>query len=92
MFREQVIPNWIVPCATPGARQLRIQVDVTLSADGRITAGPTLVSPRADPIYRATAEGALRALRQTAPFDVPTGFTGGNFRPSFNTEEACRNQ
>ncbi len=92
MFREQVIPNWLVPCATPGARQLRIQIDVTLSADGRITAGPTLVSPRSDPIYRATAEGALRALRQTAPFDVPTGFTGGNFRPSFNTEEACRNQ
>lgn len=89
---NQVYPNWILPCDIPGADQLRIQVELTLSETGRITAGPTLVSPRSDPVYRAAADGALRALRQTAPFDVPQGFPGGRYRPTFNTERACRNR
>ena len=89
---QQIIPNWILPCDVPGARNLRIQMDVTLSADGRIVSGPTLVGARSDPVWRASADGAIRALRQTAPFDVPSGFTGGSYRPSFNTDEACRNR
>lgn len=89
-FFNQIYPNWILPCDIPGANELRIQIDVTLSRDGRITDGPTLVSPRSDAVYRAAADGAMRALRQTAPFDVPSGFEGGAFRPIFNTERACR--
>jgi glyoxylase-like metal-dependent hydrolase (beta-lactamase superfamily II) len=79
-------------CDIPGADQLRIQVELTLSADGRITRGPTLVNPQSSSVYRAAADGALRALRQTAPFDVPQGFPGGAYRPTFNTERACRNR
>lgn len=89
---NQVYPNWILPCDIPGADRLRIQVDLTLSADGRITRGPTLVNPQSSQVYRAAAEGALRALRQTAPFDVPANFPGGQYRPTFNTERACANR
>jgi outer membrane biosynthesis protein TonB len=89
-FFNQIYPNWILPCDIPGANELRIQIDVTLSSDGRIISGPTLVSPRSDAVYRAAADGAIRALRQTAPFNVPSGFEGGAFRPTFNTERACR--
>ena len=89
---NQVYPNWTLPCDIPGADQLRIQIELTLSPDGRITAGPTLLSPQSGSVYRAAADGALRALRQTAPFDVPPGFPGGQFRPTFNTERACRNR
>ena len=89
---NQVYPNWILPCDIPGADELRIQVDLTLSADGRITKGPTLVNPQSSAVYRAAADGALRALRQTAPFDVPTGFPGGQYRPTFNPERACANR
>ena len=32
---NQVYPNWILPCDIPGARDLRIQMDVTLDARGR---------------------------------------------------------
>ncbi|ADL00176.1 hypothetical protein [Brevundimonas subvibrioides] len=67
-------------------------MDVTLSADGRIVSGPTLRNSRSDSVYRAAADGALRAIRQTAPFDVPQGFPGGAFRPVFVTERACRNR
>ena len=89
---NQVYPNWTLPCDIPGARDLRIQMDVTLSSDGRITAGPTLLAPRSDPVWRAAADAAVRAIRQTAPFDVPDGFSGGPFRPTFVTERACRNR
>lgn len=89
---RQVIPNWTVNCDTPGARELRVRVSLTLSADGRITDGPTLISPQSSPVYRATADNALRAIRQTAPFNVPAGFEGAVFNPTFNVETACANQ
>lgn len=89
---NQVYPNWILPCDVPGARDLRIQMDVTLDERGRITSGPTLIGARSDSVYRAAADAAVRAIRQTAPFDVPQGFPGGAFRPTFVTERACRNR
>lgn len=89
---RQVIPNWSLNCDTPGARELRIRVRLTLSPDGRITQGPTLVSPQSSAVYRATADNALRAIRQTAPFDVPPGFEGAQFAPTFNVESACANR
>lgn len=89
---NQVYPHWNLPCDIPGATALRIQVELTLSADGRITRGPTLVNPQNSNVYRATADGALRALRQAAPFDVPSNFDGGLFRPTFNPERACANR
>ncbi|MFK0300131.1 hypothetical protein ACIQTU_13040 [Brevundimonas sp. NPDC090276] len=91
---NQVYDNWnvFIVCNMPGGDELRIQMDVTLSADGRITRGPTLINPQSSNVYRAAADEAMRALRQTAPFDVPTGFPGGAYRPTFNTERACANR
>lgn len=89
---NQVYPNWILPCDIPGADSLRIQIELTLSEDGRITRGPSLVNPQSSAVYRAAADGALRALRQTAPFRVPDDFPGGEYRPTFNTERACANR
>lgn len=86
---NQVYQNWNPPCQTPGAEGLRIQMDVTLDARGRIIDGPTLVGARNEPVWRAVASGAMQALIRTAPFDVPAGFTGGEYRPSFNMERAC---
>jgi hypothetical protein len=84
--------NVFIVCDMQGARELRIQVDVTLSPDGRITRGPTLVNARPGSVYRAAADEAIRALREAAPFDPPRGFTGGDFRPTFNIERACANR
>lgn len=86
---EQVYPNWSPPCQTPGAENLRIQMDVTLDARGRITDGPTLVGARNESVWRAVAAGALQAVVRTAPFDVPPGFTGGEYRATFLTQRMC---
>ena len=90
---NQIDPNWPRSvCDSADADTLRVQVDVTLSADGRVTAGPTLVNPKSDPVYRTAADGVLRAFRTLNRFDVPAAFPGGAFRPSFLTEKACRNR
>ena len=91
---NQVYGNWNLSsaCNVPGGNDLRVQVELTLSSEGRITRGPTLVSPQSSAVYRAVADSALSALRQTAPFDVPADFPGGEYRPTFNTARACANR
>lgn len=89
---NRVYDRWNPPCQTPGATSMRIQMDVTLSPAGRITSGPTLVNPQSDAVWRAVANGAMQALVASQPFDVPPGFEGGRYRPTFNVERACRNQ
>ena len=89
---EQVYPNWnvFITCDMEGGADLRIQMDVTLDPRGRITDGPTLVGAQSSQVYRASAAEAMRALRATAPFDVPAGFTGGAYRATFLTARACQ--
>ncbi|MEQ7153990.1 hypothetical protein [Brevundimonas aurifodinae] len=89
IFR-QVDPAW--PASVCERRDLRVVLDVTLSVDGRVVAGPTLVSPQSDPIYRVAADGVLRAFRERGVFDVPSNFPGGRFRPSYITQTVCQNR
>ncbi|WEK58285.1 MAG: hypothetical protein P0Y52_01740 [Candidatus Brevundimonas phytovorans] len=91
-FFNKIYDIWNPLCDIPEARELRIQVDVTISDDGRIIRGPTLVNPQSSNVYLAASDGAMRALRQAAPFNVPAGFRGGQYRPTFNTERACANR
>ncbi len=88
---NQVYRNWSPPCDTPGVEAMRIQMDVTLTRDGRIARAPTLIGRRSDPVWVAVAAGAERALYQSAPFDVPTGFEGGTARTTFLTSRICGN-
>lgn len=88
---NQVYRNWSPPCDTPGVESMRIQMDVTLTRDGRIARAPTLIGRRADPVWVAVAAGAERALYQSAPFDVPAGFEGGTARTTFLTSRICGN-
>jgi hypothetical protein len=64
-------------------------MEVTLDARGRITNGPALVGPRNVAVWRAVAAGAMQAMVRTAPFDVPPGFTGGEYRATFLTRRMC---
>lgn len=86
---NQTYSNWMLSCETPGFAGHRIQFDVTLDAEGRIVDGPTLVNARSDAGWRAAAESARLALLRSAPFDVPPAFTGGQYRPTFNSGSAC---
>lgn len=84
-----VYPNWTPICDAAGIAGHWIAFDLTLDSDGRIIAGPTLVRPEEGPEWRAAAETARQALLRSAPFDVPAGFPGGEYRPVFRTDRAC---
>ena len=86
---NQVYPHWRLRCDDPAFVRERIQFDVTLDSEGRIISGPTVVRPRDDADWRATAESARIALIAAAPFEVPDGFPGGRYRPTFNAARAC---
>jgi hypothetical protein len=87
---HQTAPHWSLPCDQPAVRRQSVQFDITLDSGGRIVAGPTPVRPRLDdPDWRAAAERARVALIAAAPFDVPPGYPGGAYRPTFRAETAC---
>lgn len=88
---SQTYTNWHVPCDTPGAETVRVVIDVELDGTGRFTREPVLVRPEDTPAYRAAADSALKALRDTEPFDVPEGFAGGKYRPIFRLDRVCAN-
>ena len=85
----QIYPNWSVDCDIPGIRDMRIAFDVELDANGAIVGQPTPVRPRNTPAYQAAASSARRALLDSAPFDVPEGYQGGRYRPTFVPGRVC---
>uniref|UniRef100_UPI0028A189FC hypothetical protein n=1 Tax=Brevundimonas sp. TaxID=1871086 RepID=UPI0028A189FC len=88
----QVTPNWNLNCDLPGMDSLVIRVTVRLTADGQIVGSPRVEQPRSDATGRAAADAMLRALRATAPFDVPAGFQAQEVPFRFETSRQCGNR
>lgn len=86
---SQVRPHWRPLCDNPRAAAARVACDVTLDSEGRIIDGPTPVRPEDDPDWRLAAEAARAALVEAAPFDTPSGFRGGRYRPTFVAARLC---
>ncbi|MDO1559576.1 hypothetical protein Q0812_09070 [Brevundimonas sp. 2R-24] len=86
----QVPPNWLLNCDLAGIEDLTIRVRVGLADNGRITSGPTVLNRRSDPVWRAAAESAERAIRATAPFTVPDDFAAQEITFRFELRDVCR--
>jgi hypothetical protein len=80
----QVIPNWDLPCALPGGRDATIRAVVTLDEQGRLVGSARATHPN-----RAVADGIERAIRATAPFRMPAGYSQQELTFSFRTEGLC---
>jgi hypothetical protein len=85
----QIAPNWDVPCELPGGDNLTIGVRVRLSEDGRVIGTPRLVQNRSDATWRAATDTMLRAIRATAPFDMPAGYQEQEITITFQTARFC---
>ena len=91
LFGRQVIPHWnLTFCEMAGGDDLTVRMRLTIDARGRITEGPTLVSPQAGSVWRAASESALRAVRAAAPYEVPDGYQSSSVTFRFETADACR--
>lgn len=88
----QIAPNWDVPCELPGGDNLTIGVRVRLSVDGRVIGTPRLVQNRSDATWRAATDTMLRAIRATAPFDMPAGYEEQEITITFQTARFCGNR
>jgi hypothetical protein len=87
---SDVYRAWNVDCSIPGIDDLRIMLDVELDRNGEIVGRPVPVRPQDTPAYEAAAASALRALLEAAPFHVPEGFRGGEYRTVFIPGRVCR--
>ena len=64
-------------------------VRVTLDQRGAIVGSPRLTQSRGDPVWRAAADGVLRAMRAAAPFDMPSDYQQQEIAFSFRTATMC---
>ncbi len=72
-FRAQMRRCWSPPAGAREAENLIVQVRVSLTPSGSISAGPKVVNRQflSDPFFRAAAESVLRAIRRCQPFRMP---------------------
>lgn len=70
---RQVTPCWNIPIAAQGVASLRAELAIELGPDGAVqTVAPTDAARMAnDPVFRAFAESAVRAVRSCSPLKLP---------------------
>lgn len=88
----QIAQNWSVPCELPGGDNLTISVRVRLGEDGRVIGTPRLTQNRSDATWRAATDTMLRAIRASAPFDMPAGYEEQEITITFQTARFCGNR
>jgi outer membrane biosynthesis protein TonB len=70
---RQITPCWNIPIAAQGIGGLRAELDIQLGPDGSVqSVAPTEAGRmRSDPVFRAFAESAVRAVRACSPLKLP---------------------
>ncbi len=89
---EEIERRWNPNCNVEGGRDVRLKVYLTLGSGGQVTGEVTAggAERSADPVVRAAAERAIRAVYAAAPFpNVPRSFYGDRITLNFNTRDAC---
>ena len=84
--------RWNPNCEVEGGRDVRIRVTFTLSSSGQVLGQPDAGGKErsANPVEKAAAERAIRAVFAAAPFrDLPRQFYGDRIAVNFNAREAC---
>lgn len=71
---RQITPCWNIPIAAQGIGGLRAELDIQLGPDGSVqSVVPTEAGRmRSDPVFRAFAESAVRAVRACSPLKLPS--------------------
>ena len=90
-LQDQLQRRWTPNCEVEGGRDVRVRVSFGLSPGGDL-AGPVEAGglERSDnPVVRAAAERAIRAVLQAAPFPALASPTGQRIAVNFNAREAC---
>lgn len=84
-----VMRHWTPLCDSPEAMRQQVQFEIALDERGQLVSEPQALNPQDDPHWTRAAEAAREALVASAPFEVPEGYTGGRYRPTFVSATAC---
>ena len=89
---DELQRRWNPNCEVEGGRDVRIRVTFTLSSSGQVLGQPDAGGKErsANPVEKAAAERAIRAVFAAAPFrDLPRQFDGDRIAVNYNAREAC---
>lgn len=84
--------RWNPNCEVEGGRDVKVRVTFTLGSGGQLVGAVQAGGQEnsANPVVKAAAERAIRAVHQAAPFStLPRGFFGQAVTVNFNAREAC---
>ena len=90
-LQDQLQRRWTPNCEVEGGRDVRVRVSFGLAPGGDLS-GPVEAGglERSDnPVVRAAAERAIRAVHQAAPFPDLASPGGQRIAVNFNAREAC---
>jgi outer membrane biosynthesis protein TonB len=70
---RQITPCWNIPVAAQGAGGLRAELNIVMGPDGGVQSVVPMDAARMgnDPVFRAFAESAVRAVRSCSPLKLP---------------------
>ena len=89
---DELQRRWNPNCEVEGGRDVRLRVTFTLGSGGQVLGQPDAGGKErsSNPVERAAAERAIRAVFAAAPFrDLPRQFYGDRIAVNFNAREAC---
>lgn len=84
--------RWNPNCEVEGGRDVKVRVTFTLGSGGQLIGAVDAGGQEnsANPVIKAAAERAIRAVHQAAPFStLPRDFFGQRVAVNFNAREAC---
>ncbi len=73
MISRQVTPCWRIPIGAQDAGRMRAELNIVMGPDGNVRSVVPLDEARlnGDPVFRAFAESAVRAVRACSPLKLP---------------------
>lgn len=88
---EELQRRWNPNCEVEGGRDVQVRVSFVLGAGGGVVGDvASEIRGAQNPVSRAGAERAVRAVYAAAPFrDLPRQFYGDRITVNFNAREAC---
>ncbi|MDR1335040.1 MAG: TonB C-terminal domain-containing protein [Holosporaceae bacterium] len=79
MISAQIKPHWVVPSGIRGADSLIIEIRIKLGDNGEVIPSELMVVNEeryaTDPVFRAAADGARRAILEASPLSLPPNKT-----------------
>jgi len=91
-MKDEIQRRWNPNCEVEGGAAVQVKVSFKLATGGRIvgqvTAGDAERS--SDPVVKAAADRAIRAVYQSAPFEgLPPDYYGQQLNLNFKARDAC---